>query len=338
MGTQLKCTLALATCVALTLAGAPGAGAETSFLGSLSQSMKYWDREMCRKYPTRKCQKQVRLAPVKQEAVKAPIPKSKPNMVAAKTQTASPEKSALPDAVAKTVQPKFGDRIPASEPAEATTEITKAAPAGKVASTEPNPPPAKKIAPPPDAASEDDCLKALAKDGAAFTPVAQPSSKPECHVADPVRLISVDVTGGKVKMSDQPTVACTFAQRLTRWVQTEAAPITYSNLNTALNAMGTGPGFDCRGRNGDSSAKMSEHANGNAVDIEYLKLADGDTLHVRKALDSKGRGFATLRDLRASACKSFTTVLGPGANSAHQEHFHFDLEKRKVAGTYQICQ
>ena len=36
-----------------------------------------------------------------------------------------------------------------------------------------------------------------------------------------------------------------------------------------------------------------------------------------------------LRSLHASACKQFGTVLGPEANKAHENHFHFDLAPRR---------
>ena len=36
-----------------------------------------------------------------------------------------------------------------------------------------------------------------------------------------------------------------------------------------------------------------------------------------------------LRRLHKGACGTFGTVLGPDANEAHRNHFHFDLAARK---------
>jgi hypothetical protein len=36
-----------------------------------------------------------------------------------------------------------------------------------------------------------------------------------------------------------------------------------------------------------------------------------------------------LRRLHNGACATFRTVLGPDANEAHRNHFHFDLAPRK---------
>ncbi len=39
-----------------------------------------------------------------------------------------------------------------------------------------------------------------------------------------------------------------------------------------------------------------------------------------------------LRAVRNSACGPFTTVLGPGSDSYHSNHFHLDRAKRRTAG------
>ncbi len=38
-----------------------------------------------------------------------------------------------------------------------------------------------------------------------------------------------------------------------------------------------------------------------------------------------------VRAMHAGACKAFGTVLGPAANAAHRDHFHFDMKKRRAA-------
>ena len=40
---------------------------------------------------------------------------------------------------------------------------------------------------------------------------------------------------------------------------------------------------------------------------------------------------AFLRAVHQGACKTFGTVLGPDANAAHKDHFHFDLKERGTA-------
>ena len=52
-------------------------------------------------------------------------------------------------------------------------------------------------------------------------------------------------------------------------------------------------------------------------------------LPVGKPEDRKTAEAAFLRRLHSGACGTFTTVLGPDANEAHRNHFHFDLATRK---------
>jgi hypothetical protein len=45
--------------------------------------------------------------------------------------------------------------------------------------------------------------------------------------------------------------------------------------------------------------------------------------------EMKSAETAFLRRLHKGACGIFGTVLGPEANAAHRDHFHFDLAARK---------
>ncbi|NJO33319.1 MAG: extensin family protein [Rhodospirillales bacterium] len=54
---------------------------------------------------------------------------------------------------------------------------------------------------------------------------------------------------------------------------------------------------------------------------DTLPIPGGDT-----AVTKEG---AFLRRLHRGACGIFSTVLGPEANEAHRNHFHFDLAPRR---------
>ncbi|RYD66694.1 MAG: hypothetical protein EOP58_04920 [Sphingomonadales bacterium] len=65
---------------------------------------------------------------------------------------------------------------------------------------------------------------------------------------------------------------------------------------------------------------------GNAVDVAAFVLADGRKISVLgdwTGGTAEEREF--LRTVHRSACRRFTTVLGPDYNSAHANHFHFDM-------------
>ena len=80
--------------------------------------------------------------------------------------------------------------------------------------------------------------------------------------------------------------------------------------------------------------KLSEHAFGNALDIASFTLSDGTTVAVELRPEEKPAIF--LGKVRKAACGPFKTVLGPGSNADHAEHFHFDLAPRRHGGT--VCE
>ena len=73
-------------------------------------------------------------------------------------------------------------------------------------------------------------------------------------------------------------------------------------------------------------------------EVLHVELADGRMLEVKDALSPSSPAYATLKGLRGSACGYFTTVLGPGANAAHETHFHFDAGKHGRSENYRICE
>ena len=59
-----------------------------------------------------------------------------------------------------------------------------------------------------------------------------------------------------------------------------------------------------------------------------IRLADGRTVRVKSGWRSADASEANfLRAVGGAACEQFTTVLGPGADAAHQDHLHFDLAR-----------
>ena len=87
--------------------------------------------------------------------------------------------------------------------------------------------------------------------------------------------------------------------------------------------------------NGQRGAPISEHAFGNALDIASFTLADGRKMTVKDGWRGAPEEQGFLRDVHASACQHFTTVLAPGSNVYHYDHIHVDLSRR--ASGRSIC-
>ena len=186
---------------------------------------------------------------------------------------------------------------------------------------------------PEDITRKDDtesCFQMLRAIGAKFTVAAATVDYGKCSVENPVNLRSVTIKQNTIDLPEAPLLNCKFALQFSKWLSESGAPILAAQMNSPVERISTGPGFECRGRNGDGTAKVSEHGYGNAVDISTFRLRNGKTLNVADS--------TLLPGVRASACGYFTTVLGPGANAAHDSHFHFDMGVHGKSGNYRICQ
>ncbi|MCA0433211.1 MAG: extensin family protein [Proteobacteria bacterium] len=344
--------------------------AEPKLAKQLTRSMRSFENQLCQSFQSIKCK---RAKPAKAAAKRTKTKQSKAvakpkkivPAVAKQTSTqqaaaqdqqpatppkaeeqALPEQKVLlpvlkPKKISEVAETAEADAAPAkpekkaSAPEPAMTTVNKTPPAAKPAKPEIEVASAtvRKLTPlPRNALDMEKCLMELQKAGASFAPTTAEDPEQGCSVPNAVRINSVVIAKRTTRFPDQPVLACDYALQLTRWT----AENRVLEDGRYITSLWTGPGYQCRGRNGDVTAKLSAHAFGNAVDIERFKLSDGSTVNVVQALKPGSSGFKLLQKLRDSACATFTTVLGPGANTAHESHLHFDLEQRKSG--YRICQ
>jgi hypothetical protein len=191
---------------------------------------------------------------------------------------------------------------------------------------------------PPPADNGTACRADLERLGADIEIVPELVADQACQISNPVAIKSLKTRGGAVALPGKPVLNCAFARQFVTWLGDVAAPVVAAHEDSALAAVSTGPGFQCRGRNGDASAKMSEHATGNAIDIDAIVLADKKRIDIVSVADAANPAYRLLMALRISACGYFTTVLGPGSNAAHATHYHFDLGIHGKSSNYRICE
>jgi hypothetical protein len=84
---------------------------------------------------------------------------------------------------------------------------------------------------------------------------------------------------------------------------------------------------------GNSTAHISEHAFGNALDVAGFVLADGRKILVKNGWNGTPEETGFLHDVQMAACERFTTVLAPGYNVYHYDHIHLDLMRRASGRT-----
>ncbi len=223
-------------------------------------------------------------------------------------------------------------------PAPIPPPLPRAKPTRVVALLPAAPPQKPVVSTPENSMAGEECLAGLRTSNVEFEPIATNVSSGLCQVDMPVRLLAVPTRLGRVVLPDKPTLNCRFARQFALWLSDAGAAVVSAQMNTTLAKVSTGPGYECRGRNRAATAKLSEHAFGNAVDITTLATAEGRTIQISDAIMPTSPDYQLLRGLRTTACGYFSTVLGPGTDAAHASHFHFDMGLHGKSNTYRICQ
>jgi hypothetical protein len=141
---------------------------------------------------------------------------------------------------------------------------------------------------------------------------------------------------GPVAVKPAATLACPIVSVLDRWLADSVQPAAQRWFGARVVEIKQISAYSCRGMNGNSSAHISEHAFGNALDIAGFTLADGRHISVKDGWKGMPEEQGFLHDVQATACQQFTTVLAPGSNVYHYDHIHVDLMRR--ASRRLICQ
>ncbi len=182
------------------------------------------------------------------------------------------------------------------------------------------------------------CVASLKGLGATVKVEAPFETEGGCGIEDPVALTTLQVAGSKVTLSGSPKLSCRFALKFVDWTVNVVAPVARFHLGSDVRTLLTGPGYVCRRRNNSAKGKLSEHAFGNAIDITGLRLKGGERVMIAGLKNASGSVKRFVGAMRVSGCGYFTTVLGPGADAAHDDHIHFDLGRHGRTDRYRICQ
>jgi hypothetical protein len=146
----------------------------------------------------------------------------------------------------------------------------------------------------------------------------------------------------QIRIDPPATVNCDFARALHGWLSQSVQPQAKKQVGASVIGIRNASSYACRRRNNATTGKLSEHAKANALDIAAfdfsrkteIAVAGGSSgLFGRSGLSGKGT-FVTA--VRKSACQYFNTVLGPGADPFHGNHFHVDLMNLRP-GRFKMC-
>lgn len=175
------------------------------------------------------------------------------------------------------------------------------------------------------------CRQELKRLGVTYTELPPIHHGAACGIDHPIKLIALS---GGIRMKPAATLDCKVTAEFAKWVKSDLAPAARSRYFSGIDSITQLSSYSCRTMNSQRGAPMSEHAHGNAIDIGAITLNSGRRIDVRKPgwFAFRQRGF--LNAVRAESCDHFTTVLGPGSNKYHWNHFHFDLRQRKSGRSY----
>lgn len=270
----------------------------------------------------------------------APAPADAPEEVRPEEQKVETPETAVPVPEEKPVEAEAPalDAVPAEPPKpefrpdQPAPDKPAAEPAKEA--DEPPPPPDPRSAVRPDASGklpdeELACRRRLGELGVTFKEAKAESDPSGCSMPYPIVVQSL---GSNFELAPDAEMNCATAEATARFARDVISPAAKSVFGTTLGSISHASAYVCRSRNG--SQKLSEHAFGNALDIAAFTLSDGTVIAVEP--DPPEKNLLFLTKVRAAACGPFKTVLGPGSNSDHAEHLHFDLAPRRHGGT--VCE
>ncbi len=185
------------------------------------------------------------------------------------------------------------------------------------------------IRPPPAATST--CGHALAALGVTARPMAR-MRQGACGMSTPVVVSAFGA--GVIALTKPAILDCPTAETLAIWLNDHLRPAARSMLAGEVTGLRIAASYACRARNSQASAKLTQHALGNAIDISAFQVSGHGWIEVGGASGAPRRFIAAVR---RSACGSFTTVLGPGSDAFHEDHFHLDTAKRGRDGRSLYC-
>jgi hypothetical protein len=168
------------------------------------------------------------------------------------------------------------------------------------------------------------CRRELKKLDVAYTDIEPIYEGGECQVDWPIRVTGLP---NGIGMKPAATLNCQMTLAFATWTKRELSPTARTRFFSGVKTVHQGSSYSCRRIAGTRTA--SEHSKGNALDIMRIELNNGRDIDVRKPGFFAFREKSLLKNVRHGGCDYFTTVLGPGYNHDHRDHFHFDLKGRR---------
>ena len=167
------------------------------------------------------------------------------------------------------------------------------------------------------------CLERLAAlEGTKFRPARGFERGRGCVVENAINL---DRVAGLRVRPGGALMRCEVAEQLHHWLAEAVIPTAEEVLEASPTAVGHLGTYNCR-TIGGNSAVLSQHSFANAVDVAWFDFEDGTRHRLVDGWDHEREDISEFwQKVQQLSCKYFDVSLGPDYNSAHADHFHFDL-------------
>lgn len=167
------------------------------------------------------------------------------------------------------------------------------------------------------------CFAALDATGVLYTPLPDSETGPACGKRDALTL-DRSLTPYSATLS----MTCTQTAVLYSWERHVARPAAMELFGSQIVRIDTFGSFSCRNIAG--TARRSQHASANAIDIAAFRLEDGRVINVKTHWYNGGKEGEFLKRVHKGGCRLFSVTLGPDYNAAHADHFHFDMGPQRA--------
>ena len=146
-----------------------------------------------------------------------------------------------------------------------------------------------------------------------------------CGMQQPLKVSAF--SNGGIGLTSSATLSCPVVATTDKWLAEVVQPAAMNVLGAQVIELRAGS-YSCRAmNNGTATTRTSEHAFGNAVDVFSFRLNDNRVVTVKDGWRGSPEEQNFLREVFVGACEHFSTVLGPGADPLHYDHFHIDLAR-----------
>jgi hypothetical protein len=168
--------------------------------------------------------------------------------------------------------------------------------------------------------------------------VLPPIHEGQCGIQSPLSLDAVSANGRSIPLNASVITDCGMATALPAWIE-ELDSYVFAHDKTRIAEINVSTNYACRNVDNAKTGNLSFHAFADALDIMGFKLKDGRTISISPGFNgTPEQGRDVLHFARDAACTHFMTVLGPDADSFHQDNMHLDLACHGKMCTARLCE